>query len=298
MNQIDLNRKLKRFVVESGANFGRLSEAFGETQTNLWRWLNGSGAVHLGLRQLENLASYVGASPAELLVGPWNIDSWRKNLIEGPLYLNEKYFLEAFSRARSSAHIVRYLALRLGRSRADEILRGMGVHPCIYSALDNRLSLDFFVDLLMRIELEGVPEFEVTSLASYMFLGLQDTQLGDEFRRAKNYFECYEVLNRNFINFDENFSYELKLGPHGFLFRAMPADRLAKKIFEGQSRFKLLALYRHQMMGWFPYLSGLAPITTKMVKSLAYGDPFCEIKGEFPMENRPSLVRPPPTVVG
>ncbi len=286
MNQIDLNGKLKRFVVESGANFGRLSEAFGETQANLWRWLNGSGAVHLGLRQLENLALYLGVSAEELMKETWPIESWRSKVIEGPLYINEKYLVDAHSKVRSSAHINRFLAMRFGRARADSLLRKLGVHPSIYSMLDNRLSIDFFVDLL-KIACEfGLPKSEIANLGCYMFLGLKNTPLAAEFSKAKSYFESYEVLGRSASRFDENFEYDLKVEPEGFVLKASPADHVKQRLKDHLLEFALLAEYRRTMMGWFSYLSGLAPLQTQMPRSVAYGDSYCEIRGQFPAENQ------------
>jgi hypothetical protein len=294
-----IESRVRHFVYQSGIDFNRLGNALGETAKFVFRWWNRPHEQRLSSRHLANLSAYLGLSIEQLLDSNLAIEQLRQLFIDGPSNINERYFKDAYSNVRTTAHIVRYLSIRFGRARVDALLREMGVHPCIYASHDNKINIDFFLDLLEQARRIGLRDEEIHQLGCYMFLGVANTPLGQQFAAADNYIDSYQVLNRNFDNFDQNFIYKVELFDDGFEMRIEPGDVLAKKIYDGQSDCSTLALYRKYMMCWFPYLSGLSPLSGHLIKSMAYGDPHCVLRAYFPpMSDRPNRDLRPPLVQG
>ena len=91
------------------------------------------------------------------------------------------------------------------------ILRKLNISPLFYSNLDNKISINYFVDLLEILFENGMNQNELDNLAGVLFLGLEGTVLGNKFKKAQSYFECYEVLAQNIQLFDSNFDYQFEL---------------------------------------------------------------------------------------
>ncbi len=289
-----IENQIRQFINHSGLGFEKLGQALSESPKFVLRWWNRPDELRLSDRHLANFATYLNTDLDTILQGKDSLEKLRLNFIEGPRHLNENYFEKAFSHVRTTAHIVRYLSIRFGRSKVDEALRNMGVHPCIYFDLNNKISIDYFVDLLEVAERMGLTPTEIRHLSSFMFLAMKDTELGLEFASARDYLECYDVLNRNFHNFDENFIYEMDLREDGFSLKIRPGEALERKIRNNLIDCTNLAIYRKIMVCWFPYLSGLAPLFGSLNKSLAFGDPFCVIEAKFP--SKPSGRFMPPQI--
>lgn len=274
--------RIRIFVIRSGIDFGHLSQALGESLRFVMQWWNRPHELRLTDRHFANLAAFLDLPLEALLNDDLPIENLRQRFIEGPIHVNERYFVDAFSNVRTTAHIARYLSIRFGRARVDQVLRQMGVHPCVYSNLDNKINIDYFVDLLEAAKRMGLGQNEIHHLSSYMFLTMKNTEIGRQFAEASNYLECYGVLNRNFKNFDHNFIYDMSLHENGFTLAIRPGEVLARKIHDHEIDCTNLAIYRKIMACWFPYLSGLPPLLGKLNRSLAFGDDLCVIEAHFP----------------
>ncbi|MGE0763538.1 MAG: hypothetical protein AB7N80_09705 [Bdellovibrionales bacterium] len=294
-----IEEQLRVFVVQSGIDFRTLGMAIGESTRFVMQWWNKHGEIWLSDRHIGNLSAFLDVTPEQLLTQQIPVEELRTRFIEGPTRIEERYFVNAFSKVRTTAHIVRYLSLRFGRANVDNLLRQMGVHPCIYSSLDNKINIDFFIQLLEKVKSLGLAPQEISQLGCYMFLGVSGTELGSQFAQARNYAESYQVLNSNFHNFDRNFIYDVHLDDEGFEMTIHPGEVLQKKIQDENTDCAMLALYRKYMMCWFPYLSGLPPVSGNLVKSLAYGDDHCVLRAKFPTpQDRPRKATKPPLVLG
>ncbi|MBX7232092.1 MAG: hypothetical protein K1X29_08405 [Bdellovibrionales bacterium] len=288
MNSLQEDKKIRELVSKIGVDFSTLSHATGQSKRDVFGWWNQPGIKILSPRHIENFAHYLSLTPEQIVSDQFDLNELRKKIILGPKIENEVYHLDAYSKVRTTAHIIKFLCFRFGQSKADQLLRHMGVHPCIYTLLDNKISIEFFTDLLSKIASLGLTEDEINHLSCYMFLTIEGTALGEKFSQAQNYFECYEIVNSSYDQFDHNFHYKMDLDQDGFKFYAYPGELLQKKIMERKINCTRLVFYRKTMLGWFPYLSGLAPLSVQLTKSIAFGDPFCLIEGSFPQQKKTS----------
>jgi len=250
---------IKKFIKDVGMPFNLGPEALGMKPSQFMQWMAGQD-VFIDRPQLTSLSQYLNLNEDSFVNGTYDKNLVRRRLFESSSALPEKYSQNQFSYVRSSAHIIKYLTLTRGQHFSDQILRSLNVSPLIYANIDNRISINYFVDLLDAIAKTDLSQTEIDSLAGMLFLGIEGTDLGDKFKEAETYYQCYEVLSQNITLFDSNFEYKFELDKdqvhiHStFLFD--------KHFQEKWSLEKILRLerYRHLLSGWYPFLSKLAPV--------------------------------------
>ncbi len=253
---------IKRFIKDVGLPFNLGPEALGIKPSQFMQWMAGYD-IFIDRPQLTNLSQYLSLNEDCIVDGTYDKKLVRKRLFESSEALPEKYSQNQFSYVRSSAHIVKYLTLTRGQHFSDQLLRSLNISPLIYANIDNKISINYFVDLLDALAKTDLSQTEIDSLAGMLFLGIEGTSLGDRFKKACNYYECYEVLAQNITLFDSNFEYTFELEKSQVLIRSK--FQFDKHYQEKWSLEKILRLerYRHLLSGWYPFLSKLTPVVPK-----------------------------------
>lgn len=277
--------KIKQFIQLSGLPLSQFAEIIGEKCPFALKWWNGFHRIQLSDRHIENFLFYFSSSAEEFFSYSFTelfIDRAREKFLKAPIQFNEKYFIEAESKVRTTAHIIKYLSYRYGRQKVDRILHSMHIHPSLFSNLDNKINIHFFLDLLQESKKLGLTDGEVHYLSTYLFLSLQNTNVGQIFNGASNHRECFDLLNQNWSHFDRNFEYQMELREDGFSLKMKPGDFLSQLMVDHKVDVKDLMFYRKNLACWFPYLAGLPPVSGTLKKSVAFGDVYCEIEAHFP----------------
>lgn len=251
--------RIRTFIFDVGLSFNLAPEALGMKASDFMKWIAGHDIL-IDRSHLANLSQYLNLNEESIMNGSYDKDLVRRRLFESPEILPEKYSQNQFSCVRSSAHIIKYLTLTRGQHFSDHLLRSLNISPLIYSNLDNRISFNYFVDLMDALVKSGLSQTELDSLCGMLFLGIEGTLLGDKFKRARNYYESYEVVTQNINLFDSNFEYTFELQRNQLLIRSK--FLFDKHFHENWSVERILRLerYRHLLTGWFPFLSKLPPL--------------------------------------
>jgi hypothetical protein len=226
-------------------------------------WFTGRAPENVGKQNIISLSQFLNIDENSILTGTYDKMLIRRRLFEGPDVLPTKYSENQFSHVRSSAHIIKYLTLTRGQHFSDNVLRKLNISPLIYSNADNKISINYFIDLLDVLADADLNQIELDSLAGMLFLGLEGTPLGERFRKARNYYECYEVLAENIKLFDSNFEYTFELDANHVHIRS--TFSFDKHFHEKWNLEKMMRLvrYRQILAGWYPYLSMLPPLVPK-----------------------------------
>lgn len=262
-SQISISDCIREFIRSTGVPYELAAHILELTPSEfeLWRERNTN---LLKITSLDKISNYFGISNDSIISQSYDKETIRKKFIAHFDLIPPVYNENKFSRVRTSAHIIKYLTLTRGQHFSDYILKKLNVSPLIYDNLDNLISLKYFMDLLDILATEGFSQIELDSLAGMLFLGLNDTEIGNQFKKSQTNFDCYNILGENLTNFDENFDYSYDLDSSKFNLRAfLPYEKhFSTEISE--QRIKRLHRYRLLLIGWFPYLSGLPPIIPKV----------------------------------
>jgi hypothetical protein len=254
------SNSVRSFIKDVGLPFNKAPEALGLSSVQFMDWWCGRKNNLLNNRHILTLSQYLNIDEDQILAGTYDKNFIRNQLFIGSRSLPEKYSFNQFSNTRTSAHIQRYLIKTRGQHFSDKILRKLNISPLIYENHDNKISLNYFVDLLDVLSLNGFSNEELDSLACMIFLTLDNTLLGAKFKKAKNYFDCYSVLSENILLFDSNFEYTFEVDRNQT--RAITFLSFEKHwhMKWDTSQLAKLLRYRQLLISWMPYLSNLPPI--------------------------------------
>lgn len=277
------DKKLKHFIKDVGLPLNRAPEALGLSSEIFLEWWSGYRSRVIHKAQFVQLGQYLHIDEDSILEGTYDKSFIRSVLFSGDSAIPEKYSQNQFSYLRSSAHIFKFLTLKYGQHFSDMIMRKLNVSPLIYSDLNNKISLNYFMDLLETLAQHGFKERDLDQLACVMFLSLDQTpQMRAEFGKARNYYECYEVVAKNFKNLDNNFRMEMDLDRTRFKVTTfLDYDNHAHINFD-RSRIDKILRYRLILAGWFPYLSNLAPSLPEYEVNYTANGVHCEYMFNFP----------------
>ncbi|MBC7465664.1 MAG: hypothetical protein H7256_06685 [Bdellovibrio sp.] len=254
------SEKIKHFIKDVGLPLNQAPEALGMTASDFMAWWSGFNPKAMRTQQVIQLGQFFNIHEDDILSGTYDKEFVRSVLFLGVEAVPERYSQYQFSFLRSSAHIIKFLTLTRGQHFSDMIMRKMNVSPLIYSSFDNKISLNYFVDLLEILASNGLKQDELDNLACVLFLTLSRTALGQKFKAAKTYFDCYSVLAENVHLFDTNFNYKFDLDRSQVRIETSLVYENHPHLNWSLARMDRLMRYRQIMMGWFPFLSKLPPI--------------------------------------
>lgn len=251
---------IRSFIKDVGLPFNKAPEALGLKSSDFLNWWSGNNPQLVQSNHLSTLSQFLRIDEDDIVERTYNKDLVRSVFFTGSAVLPEKYSQNQFSYLRSSAHIIKFLTLSRGQHFSDMIMQKMNIGPLIYANLDNKISLNYFIDLLELLAEHGLKQDELDSLACVLFLSLGDTPLGQKFKKAKTYYESYEVLAQNIHLFDSNFTYNFELDRKHIQLQAVLYFDNHPHIDWSRTNINRLLRYRRFLIGWFPYMANLAPI--------------------------------------
>jgi hypothetical protein len=252
-----------QFIKDVGLPSNIAPHALSLKASDYMSWFSGHRPDIVSRPQIISLSQYLNINEDSILTGRYDKNLIRRKIFEGPEVLPEKYSENQFSYVRSSAHIIKYLTLTRGQHFSDGILRSLNISPLIYANNDNKISINYFVDLLDALAAANLNQTELDSLAGMLFLGLEGTALGEKFQKARNYYECYIVLAENIKLFDSNFEYVFELDTHQVLIHStFSFDKHFHEKWDLERMMRLVR-YRQILSGWYPYLSKLPPLVAQ-----------------------------------
>lgn len=291
-NHVD--RRLRELIVQSGIPLKDFSAAAGASTSEVLNWWSRNGG-QLSSKNLRSLSLFFGVSEERLadIHEDLPVSLIRDRLFQGPRVLPEAYGHHAGSFVRSSAHIVEFLALTRGRRFADSLLTSMDVHPLIFDDLDNRINFQFLIDILNRLNGLGMSDSEIEALGNYVFLRIQDTELGRKLADAQTYRDSYELLGKYLETFDTNFNYRMDVDAQEMRLYATPTE--AERFLAGRNPrvYQLVFRQKRRLTAWLPTLSGLAPANLDMPMCVTRGDKYCLYRFKFAHgdNQRPHVLR-------
>lgn len=252
--------KVRHFIQDVGLPLNQAPDALGLTASDFMAWWSGRNNKLIRNQQVIQLGQFVHIGEDEILKGTYDKNFVRSVLFSDGPVLPEKYTKNQFSFLRSSAHIIKFLTMTRGQHFSDMIMRKMNISPIIYGDLNNKISLNYFTDLLELLDQNGLSQDELDNLACVLFLSIQGTPLGEQFKKAKTYYECYEVLANSVHLFDSNFEYTFRLERTQVQIKAALHFDNHSHVQWSFARMERLLRYRQILIGWYSFLSKLPPI--------------------------------------
>jgi len=280
--------RLRELIREIGIPLRRLQEVIDlRPEDCLAWWSNESFPLKIGYEPFSRITEMVGIGENQLFTGHYDKDLARKRLLGDHQALPARYQENQNSFIRNSVHIIRYITLTRGQHFADQTLYSLSVSPLLYQELGSqKINLTYFADLLEILQLKGFTQQELDTLASVIFLGLQETKLGKSFGESQNFHDIYTTLAKNFDYFDTNFEYKSAFVGKKYVLKTTLDLGQHAMLKESPENIRRLMRYRHILLAWFPYLAGMTPLFPK-TELLRFSD-VVEMQYEFDLAPNPT----------
>lgn len=277
--------RLRELIREIGIPLRRLQEVINmKPQDCLTWWSDANSNLKVGQESFSRITEMVGIDENKLFMGTYDRQLARKRLLGDFKALPERYQENQNSFLRTSAHIIRYIVLTRGQYFADQILYSMSISPLIYQDLGGqKINLTYFADLLDVLAQRGFTQDELDTLASVIFLSLQETKLGQSFGKSETVHDIYSTLAQNFDYFDTNFEYKSKFVGKKYVLTTTLDLGQHEMLKDTPASVRRLMRYRHILLAWFPYLAGLTPVFPK-TELLRFNE-VVEMQYEFDLES-------------
>ncbi len=261
---INESDRLRELVREIGLPLRKLPEIIPLRHEDCLAWWSKREVNYkIDHSSFSRLTTLVGIGENHLFTGNYDKDLARKRLMGDYCSLPIRYQDNQNSFLRTSAHIIRYIILTRGQWFADQVLYSLNVSPLIYQSPDAQINLTYFADLLEALALRGFSQEELDTLASVIFLSLQETRLGKSFGGAESSFDIYTTLAKSFDYFDSNFEYKSHFIGKKYVLRTILPLNQHPFLKKNPQNVKRLMRYRHILLAWFPYLGGMTPLFPK-----------------------------------
>lgn len=285
---INESDRLRELVREIGLPLRKLPEIISmKLEDCLTWWSNSEFHLKIDNTPFSRLTSMVGIDENQLFTGAYDIALARKRLMGDYRSLPARYQENQNSFLRTSEHIIRYIVLTRGQWFADQILYSLNVSPLLYQEPNFQINLTYFTDLLECLELKGFSQEELDTLASVMFLSLQETRLGKSFANSESPFDIYTTLSKNFEYFDSTFEYESYFIGKKYILKTVLPLTQHPLLKNNPKNIKRLMRYRHILLAWFPHLGGMNPQFAK-TELLRFSD-VLEIQYEIDLKPKSRL---------
>ena len=122
-----------------------------------------------------------------------------------PSILPERYGQNALSFVSSSRHILSIIELQYGKLVVHDLLKRLKVPFQYFENLQNRISIQFFEDLLQEYIKFGNSPDEFGPLSKALFITIEETTMQSVFPVASTYEEAFNTIKASTKYFDENF---------------------------------------------------------------------------------------------
>jgi len=256
--------RLREVIKELGLPLRRLQEILSWSPQNcLAWWAQGKDEHKINFQHITRLAQTLSLNADDLYSGFYDRRLARQRMLGDYQSLPSRYIDRPNSYLRTSEHIFKYVVLTRGQLFADRLMATLNVSPLIYDDTNKVINLVYFADLLEALAKSGFSQHELDTLASVIFLSLQNTPLGQRFEESENFFDVYSTLAKNFAYFDSNFEYSSEFVGKKFILNTVLPLENHGGLKNQPAKLQALVRYRHILLAWFPYLAGMTPLFPK-----------------------------------
>lgn len=157
------------------------------------------------------LSESLEISPEAIISGMIDYAALSKRFSGGSAVLPEIYAQNAFSRRRTSVHLLDYLEIHYGWRLRSNILKHFQITEQVFGNPDEKISVRFVTDLCDHLEASGFNEDSFFRMGQYSVVANYHSKLGDAFREQRDPSRVYEACFTEIANrfYDENFRYTL-----------------------------------------------------------------------------------------
>lgn len=188
-----------------------------------WEHEDAADRLRLTLGEYHQLRSHGAPPPAipllelcedlrldfrELSRGRVDVVALERHLLGDFDFIPDRYMIAAFSRRRTSLHLIDFLDRAWGEAEVDHLLRKFQVRRSVFERPDSMISIRFLTELCEELASNGVPNEVFVRMGSNAAVVNRDSPLGDRLRQCRTLQEAFDLqVNQLTGMYDNNHRY-------------------------------------------------------------------------------------------
>ncbi len=201
-----------------------------------------------------------------------------------PTALPERYATAAFSKRRTSIHLLEYLSKRYSPELKQHILRHFQLNEAVFSDPDAEISVRFLIDLCAYLRNLGFSEDELLAMGAYSVVTNRNTALAEKLASAASPLELHELFTTDVVSkyYERNFEYRILQGSaHTCIIEVRPRQELVQALGTHKPGNPSLCLLR---AGSLATLTGYLHLPFSSIREISCthrGDSACRYELDF-----------------
>ena len=255
--------------IKIASELGLAVEDFFEQRQNL---------SDLPASSILNLSAMLGTDPEALAYGTIDRKKLRASAnLARSQHLPERYATGAFSRRRTSLHLLKFSDAHFGTRATHSLLKKLEVRREIFDSADEFINLQFLVDACEHLKSIGLPEERFFQIGTHSAAVNKNSPLAHQLRKEKSVKDAFDLQINHLVDFyDLNYQYwteELTSTACIFACIAKPRTQEAMKTLLPGS--KLTCLTRIGVSSAITTLLNLPFAPVKKLSCIHEGDSTC-----------------------
>ncbi len=167
----------------------------------------------LSAKSIMNFTLQLEIDPLKLIEGTIDIMALVQRRYSDRAYIPERYQVAAFSRRRTSIHILDYLNKRIGPKYVDSILWKFDLDRAAFTNPDLTINIRFLTDLCSHLHQHGA------SYDTFYQMGVNSTSVNKDspfailMRGSRSVLDAYDLQINHLSHFyDQNYNYRILFG--------------------------------------------------------------------------------------
>lgn len=194
-----------------------------------------SGASRITLEQsvIESLADELEITPEAIMTGDIDFSVVAKRRVGLATALPERFAKSAYSKVRTSSHLLDYIEMHLGWRARSQVLRRFQLNDSIFADLDYEINVLFISELCERLHREGMPLESFYEMGKLSVISNLNGSLSTLFSKEPGPKSLYERCFNELISkyYDRNFDYRLaSLGDDRCVVFAKPREQVLDEL--------------------------------------------------------------------
>ena len=228
---------------------------------------------------LLSLSSALGLDPETLAYGKFDRPSLREaaNLALSQR-LPERYSLGAFSRRRTSLHLLKFTDDHFGSRATFSLLKKLQVRRDFFNSPDDFINIQFLADACNHLKSLGLPEERFHWIGMRSAVVNQNSLLAEELRKAKTVTDALDLQINHLVHFyDRNYRYWVKhLSSNACIFACVEQEEVQEAMSTRRIGSKLTCLTRVGVSSAITTLLKLPFAPVKKLSCVHEGDSCCQ----------------------
>jgi hypothetical protein len=208
------------------------------------------------------------------------------------IYIPERYTVGAYSRRRTMRYLLEYVETHLGIDERSRIMRQLQVPERALDLLDEKININFAVDLMKELAQRGAPTDFFRGMGSYSIRKTKNLPFAAELAASRTVMELYENYVEDKVKWlEKNSVYKyIAIDGESFIIEARNNEEVIDSLKDKKYGSRQACEYKIGVMTHIAEYAGFPAVRAEKLQCIHQGDECCRWIARF--DKRLAVRRP------